>query len=130
MDITTCAYVVGKNPVSREKIFRCFEAAGMGAAWQADSLKSLLPPHACYPEPYLVLVDITGMNGDLRGEVSQIQAEYPGTTFLLLSENVSSSVLMEYLPCGIGGVLPIDIEPNKLRHSLALLLDDSFMTMN
>jgi DNA-binding NarL/FixJ family response regulator len=130
MQTTTCAYVVGKNPRSREKIFRCFEAAGLGAAWQTDSLKSLMPPHMCYPEPHLVLVDITGMNGDLRGEVSQIQAEYPGTTFLLLSENVSSAMLMEYLPCGIGGVLPIDIDPARLRHSLALLLDDSLMAMN
>jgi DNA-binding NarL/FixJ family response regulator len=130
MATTTCTYVIGKDPQSRDKIFRCFEAAGLGAAWQADSLKSLLPPHNCYPEPHLVLVDISGMNGDLRGEVSQIQEEYPGTAFLLLSRNVTSSMLMEYMPCGIGGVLPLDIEPDMLRHSLALLLDDSLVSMN
>jgi len=130
METTTCAYVVGKDPQSRDKIYRCFEAAGLGTAWQAESLKSLLPPHNCYPEPHLVLVDISGMNGDLRMEVSQIQEEYPGTTFLLMSENVTSSMMMEYMPCGIGGVLPLDIKPDMLRHSLALLLDDSLMAMN
>ena len=130
MTTTTCAYVVGKNSQSRDKIHRCFEEAGMGAAWQADSLKALLPPHTCYPEPHVVLVDITNMNGDLRSEVSQIQEEYPGTTFLLMSQNVQSDMLLEYMPCGIGGVLPLDIEPDKLRYSLALLLDDSLMAMN
>ncbi|MEM7120224.1 MAG: hypothetical protein AAF563_03035 [Pseudomonadota bacterium] len=130
MEPTTCTYVIGRDQSAREKLHRSFEATGLGAAWQADSLHSLMPPHVCYPEPNIVLVDITHMAGDLRTQLVEIQKEYPGATFLLMSEKVTSALLMEYLPIGIGGVLPLDIDPQMLRYSLELLLDDTLMAMN